>query len=168
VEFVPFREAIRADLPSVLVAHLNCPGLDPEAPSSLSPIVITDILRAELGFDGVVVSDDMEMGAITERCDIGEAAIRFIEAGGDLVLVCRSAEPQEATIAALEAAVRTGRLSRQRIQASLARLSRFHSRIAPREIPVNSETVRSLVRAPEREALVARLQAAEAPPSMTA
>jgi beta-N-acetylhexosaminidase len=178
VEFVPFREAIRADIPSILVAHLNCPALDPEAPSSLSPIIITDLLRGDLGFDGVAVSDDLEMGAITERYDIGEAAVRFIEAGGDLVLVCRSAERQHATIAALEAAGRTGRLSRQRLQASLARLSRFHGRIAPREAPVNAATVRALVSAPERAALVARLQAAEAlpaghapaaaPPSMTA
>jgi beta-N-acetylhexosaminidase len=160
VEFVPFREAIRAEMPSILVAHLHCPALDPDAPSSLSRIVITDILRGELGFDGLVVSDDLEMGAITGRHDVGEAAVRFIEAGGDLVLVCRSAAPQKATIAALESAVRCGRIARQRIQASLARLSRAHSRIPARGPASGTTTVWAIVGAPEREALVARLQAA--------
>jgi beta-N-acetylhexosaminidase len=117
VEFVPFRAAIRAGIPSVLVAHLDCPALDPAAPSSLSRVIVTDILRGELGFDGVVVSDDLEMGAVTERHEIGEATVRFIEAGGDLALICRSLAPQREAVAALQSAVRRGRLSRHRIQA---------------------------------------------------
>ena len=130
VEFVPFREAIRAGVPSILAAHLVCPALDPSAPSSLSRIIVSDILRGELGFDGVVVSDDMEMGAIVAQFDIGEAAVRFLEAGGDLLLICRDADRQRRAIAAVESAVRNGRLSEARLQASLDRLRRTRARYA--------------------------------------
>jgi beta-N-acetylhexosaminidase len=165
VEFVPFRAAIRAGIPSVLVAHLDCPALDPAAPSSLSRVIVTDILRGELGFDGVVVSDDLEMGAVTERHEIGEATVRFIEAGGDLALICRSLAPQREAVAALQSAVRRGRLSRHRIQASLDRLSRFHNRITPETLAISAETVRAIVSAPERETLVARIRTGEVIPA---
>ena len=130
VEFVPFREAIRAGVPSILVAHLACPALDPSAPSSLSRAIITDILRGELGFDGAVVSDDMEMGAIVAQFEIGEAAVRFLEAGGDLILVCRDADRQRQAIAAVESAVRSGRLSSARLKTSLDRLQAIRTRFA--------------------------------------
>lgn len=160
VEFVPFREVIRAGVPSILAAHLVCPALDPTAPSSLSRVIVTDILRAELGFDGVVASDDMEMGAILTRFDIGEAAVRFLEAGGDLVLVCRDADLQRQAIAATESAVRSGRLSERRVQASLSRLARFRSHIAPPPVAVGVETARSIFGAGEHQALLARVLAA--------
>lgn len=130
VEFLPFREAIRAGVPSILVAHLNCPALDPAAPSSLSRSVVTDILRGELGFDGVVVSDDLEMEAIVARFDIGEAAVRFLEAGGDLILICRDADRQRIAVAAVESAVRSGRLSIARLKLSLDRLQAIRARFA--------------------------------------
>jgi beta-N-acetylhexosaminidase len=130
VEFVPFREAIRAGIPSVLAAHLVCPALDPSAPSSLSRIIVSDILRGELGFDGVVVSDDMEMGAIVTRFDIGEAAVRFLEAGGDLILICQHAERQRIAVAAVESAMRSGRLSKERLKTSLDRLHAIRARFA--------------------------------------
>lgn len=165
VEFVPFRAAIGAGVPAILVAHLRCPALDPDAPSSLSSVVITDVLRGELGFDGVIVSDDLEMGAITEHHGIGEAAVRFVEAGGDLALVCRSADAQRETIVALESAVRCGRLTHQRIQATFARLSGLRSRKPPQEVCISAETVRAITSAPEREALVTKLHAVAPPPA---
>jgi beta-N-acetylhexosaminidase len=159
VEFLPFREAIRAGIPGILVAHLNCPALDPAAPSSLSRIVLTEILRGELGFDGVIVSDDLEMRAIVDRFDIGEAAVRFLEAGGDLILVCRDPARQRSAVAAVEAAVRTGRLSRRGLDASLERLARFRARISPQSLGV--ETARAVVGADLHRALLARVLAAQ-------
>jgi beta-N-acetylhexosaminidase len=160
VEFVPFREAIRAGVPSILVAHLVCPALDPNVPSSLSRVIITDILRGELGFDGVVVSDDMEMGAIISRFDIGEAAVRFMEAGGDLILVCKDADRQHEALAAVEFAVRSGRLSERRVDASLERLARFRGRIVPHPLARNPETVLSILGTGEHQALLARVLSA--------
>ncbi len=128
VEFVPFRQAIQAGVPLVLVAHLLCPGLDPELPSSLSERTISGILRQELGFTGVVVSDDLEMAAIAGRMEVAEAAVRFLEAGGDLVLICHDPGRQQAALAAVRAAVRSGRLREARIADSIARITRCAAR----------------------------------------
>ena len=163
VEFLPFREAIRAGIPSILAAHLVCPALDPRAPSSLSPVILTDILRGELGFDGVVVSDDMEMGAIITRFDIGEAAVRFLEAGGDLLLICRDPDRQREALSAVESAVRSGRLSYRRVQASLDRLARFRARISP--APVDVESARAILGADEHRVLLVRVLAATERPA---
>lgn len=157
VEFLPFLEAIRAGIPSILVAHLNCPALDPATPSSLSRIVITDVLRGELGFDGVVVSDDLEMKAIMARFDVGEAAVRFLEAGGDLLLICREPARQRSAVAAVDAAVRTGRLSRRRLHESLDRLARFRARISPHTVDVSVENARAVVGTDLHRALLARI-----------
>ncbi len=165
VEFVPFREAIRAGVPSILAAHLICPALDPTAPSSLSHVIVTDILRGELGFDGVVVSDDMEMGAIVTHFDIGEAAVRFLEAGGDLILVCRDAGRQREALVAVEAAVRSGRLSEARLQTSIDRLQVLRSRLARNEHdPVRQPPV-EIVGNPHHVRLMESVQARALKPS---
>jgi beta-N-acetylhexosaminidase len=160
VEFVPFREAIRAGVPSILLAHLVCPALDPAAPSSLSRVIVTDILRGELGFDGVVVSDDLEMGAIVAEYNIGEAAVRFLEAGGDLILICQHADRQREAIAAVESAVRSGRLSERRVQASLDRLARLRQQLNPRASAATPHAVKAVIEAKEHRALLARVRAA--------
>jgi beta-N-acetylhexosaminidase len=145
VEFVPFRHAIGAGVPMILVAHLSCPALDPAAPSSLSRIIVTDILRGELGFDGVVVSDDLEMAAIAAGFDIGEAAVRFLEAGGDLILICHDPSRQETAVRAVGAALRSGRLSERQVCASLERLSGLPDRAHGSRIAGRGEAARSII-----------------------
>jgi beta-N-acetylhexosaminidase len=165
VEFVPFRWAIRAGVPLVLAAHLLCPALDPEAPSSLSRRIITGILREELGYDGVVVSDDLEMEAIAARFDLGEAAVRFLEAGGDLVLICHDAARQREAMAAVEAAVKARRLSEARLATSLHRIARLRERLAPRRATVDAEAARAIVGAPEHQRLLRTILTAARGPS---
>ncbi|MBI2001548.1 MAG: beta-N-acetylhexosaminidase [candidate division NC10 bacterium] len=160
VEFVPFRRAIQAGVPVVLVAHLLCPALDREAPSSLSRTVITDILRKELGYDGVVVSDDLEMGAIAARFDVGEAAVRFLEAGGDLVLICHDAVRQRDAMAAVAAALQAGRLSEAHLAASLDRIARLHQRLGLNRMSVDGNAARAIVGAPEHRQLLQTILAA--------
>ena len=154
VEFVPFRRAIQAGVPTVLVAHLSCPALDPETPSSLSRPIITGILREELGFDGVVVSDDLEMAAIAGRFAIGEAAVRFFEAGGDLALICHDPGRQQAAMAAVEAAVRSRRLSEARLADSLGRIARLRKWLDPRHAPLDLASARSIVGNAEHQRLL--------------
>jgi beta-N-acetylhexosaminidase len=158
VEFHPFREAIRAGIPSILVAHLNCPALDRDVPSSLSRRIITDILRGELGFGAVVACDDLEMGAIAAHGDIGEAAVRFLEAGGDLVLVCRDMGRQQAALGAVKTACHNGRLSEVRIQSSLQRITRFLSRVPSQNDFGTFEIARTVVGEPAHLALLDRLR----------
>jgi beta-N-acetylhexosaminidase len=159
VEFIPFQHAIRAGVPLVLVAHLSCPALDPASPTSLSRPVITGILREELGFQDVVVSDDLEMSAIADRFDLGEAAIRFLEAGGDLVLICHDVARQRAAVAAVEAAVRSGRLTSTRLEASLHRIARLRERLSARRTPVSVDGARVIVGAPDHRSLLQAIRA---------
>lgn len=108
LELVPFAKAIEEGADVVMVAHLLMPKLDAEQPASFSKAVIHDVLREELSFEGVVVTDDMTMGAIVKHYDIGEAAVKFIQGGGNIVLVGHERERQLAVIDALTAAVKRG------------------------------------------------------------
>jgi len=152
VEFVPFAAAIHAGVPSIMVAHLQCPALDANAPTSLSRPVIAEVLRNELGFTGMVVSDDMEMGAIAANFDIGEAAVRFLEAGGDLILICRNSTFQHSAIATVEAAVRSGRIPESRVRESEERIA--EARRSTKSIgQIELESMRKIVGAEKRSLL---------------
>ena len=118
IELPPFEQAIAAGVASVMTAHLMLPALDPERPATLSKPVLTGLLRQELGFGGLVVTDALVMEAITGRYGAGEAAVLALEAGADLVLMPADAA---AAIAAIAAAVHSGRLSREQLETSAER-----------------------------------------------
>ncbi|MBI3988969.1 MAG: beta-N-acetylhexosaminidase [candidate division NC10 bacterium] len=122
VELQPFAEAIEAGIPALMTAHVLYPSLDPWYPATLSKAILTDLLRGELGFPGLIVSDDLAMKAISDRYGSGEAAVRFLEAGGDLVLICHTWERQMEAIEAVKYAVEEGRISEERIEESLRRI----------------------------------------------
>ncbi len=88
VEFVPFRAAIAADVASIMTAHILIPALDEERPATLSPRIVDGMLKRELGYAGLVLSDDLEMKAISGRYGIADAAVAAIAAGCDAVLMC--------------------------------------------------------------------------------
>ncbi len=121
IELPPFVQAITAGVASVMTAHLMLPALDPEQPATLSKPVLTGLLRQQLGFDGLVVTDALVMEAITGRYGAGEAAVLALEAGADLVLMPSDAN---AAIAAIAAAVGSGRLSRDQLEVSAERRRR--------------------------------------------
>jgi beta-N-acetylhexosaminidase len=142
VELVPFRAAIAANVASIMIGHLSVPSIEPTPapvrpdqhnenpygttaseipregtlPASLSPKIINGLLRKDLGFKGLVVSDAFDMGGLTEHFDAGEAAIRGIEAGEDQILLSPNIDM---AIAAVKAAVKSGRISEQRIDESV-------------------------------------------------
>jgi beta-N-acetylhexosaminidase len=120
LELVPFRAAIQHGVDSIMTAHLAVPAFEPEQePATVSHNILTGLLRNELGFKGIVVTDAMEMQAVAAMYPSGEAAVRAIEAGADVVLM--PTDPG-GCIRAIEAAVRGGRISRQRIDASAAKV----------------------------------------------
>jgi beta-glucosidase len=121
IELPPFRQAIAAGVASVMTAHLLLPELDPDRPATLSWRVLTQLLRQDLGFDGLVVTDALVMEAIAARYGAGEAAVQALEAGADLVLM--PADPWQA-IEAILSAVGEGRLSQERLWSSLERRRR--------------------------------------------
>ncbi|MCF6378865.1 hypothetical protein L2K70_14715 [Nocardioides KLBMP 9356] len=117
-DLVPFREAVAAGLPSVMVGHLDLRAVDPRVPSSLSRKVITGLLRDELGFSGLVVTDSLKMAGVTRGRPPGRTAVQAVRAGADVLLM-----PQSPAVAraALVSAVRSGSLPRKRLEQSAAR-----------------------------------------------
>src|SRR5215468_2343238 len=103
IEFVPFRAAVQADVATIMTAHVLVPSLDEDRPSTLSPRVVTDILRRELQYDGVILSDDLEMKAIANRYAVPAAAVMALQAGCDGMLICSGDHATQA--AALEAVI---------------------------------------------------------------
>jgi beta-N-acetylhexosaminidase len=111
-DLVPFRAGIAAGLPEIMVGHIDVRAIDPGMPSSLSRKVVTGLLRKQLGFRGLVVTDSLAMEAISDRFDSGEAAVRALRAGADVVMMPPS--PRQAR-AGIVHAVRSGRLSSARL-----------------------------------------------------
>jgi len=122
VELPPFREAIDAGVASVMSAHVVFPCFDEDRPASLASVILDDVLRDELGFDGVVVSDDLEMKAISERWDDGETAVEAARAGCDVLAVCKNVEMQIEAVEALIRAAEDGRLGWRENDAALERI----------------------------------------------
>ena len=118
IELPPFQQAIAAGVASVMTAHLMLPELDQERPATLSKPVLTGLLRQQLGFGGLIVTDALVMDAITGRYGAGEAAVLALEAGADLVLMPADAD---AAIAAIAEAVAGGRLNVEQLEASAER-----------------------------------------------
>src|SRR5688500_952039 len=129
VHLVPFFEAMAAGLECVMTSHPVYPRLDPSGvPATFSRLIVEDYLRGQVGFRGVIVSDDLEMGAVTEACPIGEAAVRTAAAGHDLLLVCHTAAAQRAAAAALVDAYTTGKLPKIELERAVARVRTLAAR----------------------------------------
>ena len=125
IHLVPFVEAIKVGVATIMSSHVCYPKLEPapQTPATCSTRLMHDLLRGELGFQGVTVSDDLEMGALRELTSIGEAAVRAVAAGHDLLLVCSDLDAQRAVCQALCAAYRSGRLSVAGLEESVARIT---------------------------------------------
>ncbi len=128
IELVPFRAAVKAGVDVVMSGHLALPGFDPDSlrPATLSPLVMTSVLRDSLGFQGLAVTDALDMGALVTTYGGGEAAVRAFLAGSDLLLM--PADPR-AVIVAMTEAVRSGRISRERLRQSLGKVLMIKERL---------------------------------------
>ncbi len=129
VECVPFREAVNAGVAFVMTAHILVPALDEDLPATLSPRIVQTILRAELGFPGVILSDDLEMKAIARSYAVPDAGVQAIDAGCDGLLICSGdADLQARTLEALVHAVEDGRIPYKRLEDAHARLRKVKER----------------------------------------
>jgi len=129
-ELHPFREAIGAGADGLLSAHVVYPALDASRPATLSPRVMRDLLRGELGFEGIVITDSMAMKAIADRWSRGTAAVAALRAGCDVVLACGPPEEQWASIEAARQAAADGTLEAGWLEESGARIARIKARYA--------------------------------------
>ncbi len=123
IELVPFSAAIRAGVDVLMTAHVVFPAVEPDGiPATLSRRVLTDLLRGELGFTGVITTDCLEMNAISETVGTPQGAVHALRAGADLVMVSHRLDRQLATIEAIVAAVTSGQLSQDRINDAFQRV----------------------------------------------
>ena len=152
VEFVPFRAGIKAGVKAVMTAHIALPKIDPvKRPSTLSPVMMTEILRGSLGFNGVVVTDGMTMQGVTDNDTPDEAAVKAIEAGVDVVLV-----PEDLSKAydGVLRAVTSGRISSQRLDQSVRRLLEAKMWVGlGKQRLVDVEGISNVVGSPKAEAI---------------
>ena len=152
-ELVPFDmvlsgqfwgEPVMEPTPAVMVAHILLSQIDPDNPASLSPEVVTGLLREEMGYEGVVCTDDLTMGAISNTYGMGEAAVLAVEAGCDLLLVCHSADNLAAAHAALVDAVDSGRISMERLDESVYRVLSLKAVYGLSNAPVEALDIKAL------------------------
>jgi beta-N-acetylhexosaminidase len=138
VECVPFREAIRTDVAFIMTAHVLVPSFDEQNPATLSKTIVQGLLREELGFQGVILSDDLEMKAIAKTYTVPDAAVGAIAAGCDGLLVCSGdVEVQAATLEALVYAIEEKKIPYKRLEDALVRLRRTKERFLA--APVTSQ-----------------------------
>ncbi|MDT7689480.1 MAG: beta-N-acetylhexosaminidase [Acidobacteriota bacterium] len=148
LELVPFRAAIDAGVDAVMTAHVSVPKVTgDDVPASLSPKVTTELLRRELKFDGLVVTDSLGMGAITRGFPGGEAAVRAVLAGADVAL---TPPDLKASLDALEEAVKRGRITPERVDESVRRILHAKYRLGlAASRTVNEDAVTQLVESPD-------------------
>ena len=132
LELAPFRASIAAGIDSVMTAHLQIPSLDPDRPATLSKAVLNDLLRDQLGFQGLVVTDALVMEAIRAHHSAGDAALLAFEAGADLILM---PEDADAAITAICDGLRSGKIPWERLDASVERRQKALAKVAEASEP---------------------------------
>ncbi len=153
VELVPFRALARAGVASVMTAHVVFEALDPVRPATLSRPALR-LLREHCGFEGCVISDDLEMKAVAEHFALEEAVPSALGAGVDALLVCHRAEVQHRAIDLARQAVERGEVSRERLAEARSRVARLLAWAGPAPEP---RSVRAALRTAEHLALAARI-----------
>ena len=120
--FVDLIKQSKPNTYTIMVSHAMYPQIDPDHPASLSKTIITDWLRKDMGYNGVVVTDDMDMGALAKHYTFGDMAVQSILAGSDILLVCHEYEHMQEAYNGLMKAVKDGRISKERLDESVKRI----------------------------------------------
>jgi beta-N-acetylhexosaminidase len=129
IDFLPFKACISSNVDMIMTAHVFCPNLDANEPASLSPIICKDILRDELGFEGVSITDDMQMGAIRKSRKLDQACEKAFLAGNDLILICDKFEEQVQVLEHFEKLVSDKKISEERLNFSLEKILTAKNRL---------------------------------------
>jgi beta-N-acetylhexosaminidase len=133
VNLPPFQAAINVRVSGIMTSHAIYPALDQERPATLSPIILTQLLREKMGFDGLIITDDLEMGAIAKHWGIAEGAAAAFEAGADILLICKDQKRVLEGIELLRQRFFQGEISSQRLDQSNERIMRVRSVLLERK-----------------------------------
>jgi beta-N-acetylhexosaminidase len=159
VELLPFRRAIEAGVDAVMVAHLSVPALesDPNRVAVTSPAIVTHLLKEQLGFQGIVVTDALDMAAVTRlyAADIGREAVEAFKAGNDVLII---PPDLDASYRAMLAAVRSGEISRERLDSSVRKILQAKASLGlQRTRLVDVNALDKLIKQPENAALAQKI-----------
>ncbi len=157
IELVPFARAIAAGVETLMTAHVVYTGIDPDRPATLSPRLIQGLLREELGFNGVVFSDDLEMKAVATPWGIEQSCVLALQAGVDILIVCHDPVAQEKGLHAVRRAVETGDLTRDQIEAALGRVLDLKRRRLGKPFKADPAVIRKHVGSEAHGKLAARM-----------
>ncbi|MFH2012050.1 MAG: beta-N-acetylhexosaminidase [Pseudomonadota bacterium] len=145
IELKPFMDNIEGELEAIMTAHVLYPAWDNSKLATLSEKILKNILREKMGFKGLIISDDMEMGAIAGNYPIGEATVIAIKAGVDIILIGNSPESQKEAVQSTFKAIDEGKLSEERVGESLKRIINVKNKYLIPYHPANYDNVKALV-----------------------
>ncbi|MCA9531645.1 MAG: beta-N-acetylhexosaminidase [Myxococcales bacterium] len=164
IELAPFRDAIAAGVPALMTAHVVFEAFDPMVPATLSRRVVTGLLREELGFEGAIVSDDLEMKAVCDRWGVVESAVRAIDAGCDLLLVCSDVDACLEARDALTARAERDGAFRRRLTDAAERSRSLRRLLPPGRAAPDLATLRRALGDAQANALAETIAARDAAP----
>ena len=165
-ELLPFQAAIAAGLEAIMTAHVVYNAWDSHLPATLSSAILTGILRGKMGFQGVIISDDLGMAAVSETMPWEEVPVQALRAGVDLLLICHQRERQEQAYARVLSAVQRGELPEALVDRAVARIHTLKSRLHRLLQDVATPAPLACIGSPEHLALAASIVAQSAPQAM--
>lgn len=161
IEFPPFRQAVARGVATIMTAHVLYRALDEKLPATLSSTIITKLLRHGMRYDGVVLTDDLEMHAIIDHYGIADAAVRAVLAGCDVLLICKDRNREVAAFTAIEEAVALGNISMERLDQSAARIARIKEHFVTPYRPALISDAKLIVGCRTHQALLHSIQQAQ-------
>ncbi len=165
-ELLPFHAAIAAGLEAIMTAHVIYKAWDADLPATLSSAILTGILRVQVGFQGVIISDDLGMAAVSETMPWEEVPVQALRAGVDLLLICHQRERQEQAYARLLSAVQRGELAESLVDRAVARILTLKSQRHRQFQAVAHPASLACIGGPEHLALAASIGAQSSPQAM--
>lgn len=167
-ELSPFKKAFRARLDLVMTAHIKFPKIDPEWPATLSSIFLTDILRKDLGYRNLVITDDLGMKALTKNFSVEQVAVRAMSAGANILLYCNEPDHPELAVTALEKAFTDKSVGEDKLSFSFEGIQKLKKArlVSPDPLPLAEAS--KIIGHPEHLALSKAIQAGEVPAGLSA
>jgi beta-N-acetylhexosaminidase len=142
INFPPFAAVIEEGVCGMMTSHAIYPVLDPERPATLSPVVLTEVLRERMGFRGLTITDDLEMGAIAGDWSVADGALKSFQAGADILLVCKDQSHVRESLDLMRQALSEGTISTERLAQSLERIRKMKARFLGHREEISLASVR--------------------------
>jgi len=144
-DLIPFQHAVKANVASIMTAHVSLPQID-DVPATLSKRLLTDVLRNEFHYNGLIISDDLEMKGIADHYSLKDTIVKGINAGVDVFLICRDTQKASEAIALLGSLVESGEISEARIHQSLERIKAFKQKYIGAVARPNLDYAKNMIR----------------------